>query len=50
MMSIAEVTNAVDRQHERQQELSDAFRALGFDPDGLGTEDCKLPKAKKKAS
>ncbi len=41
------VRAAVDRHDIRQQELTDPFRALGFDPEQLGAEG-KKPKAKAK--
>jgi hypothetical protein len=42
------IVTAVDRHEVHQQELTDAFKALGFNPEALGAEG--KPKAKKKAS
>mgnify|MGYP001586596694 CR=1 FL=1 len=45
------VSDAVNRYDARQQELTDAFKAMGFNPDGLGKDkEGKLPKAKRSAA
>ena len=41
---------AVEERKERQQPLPDAFRELGFDPEGLGDDNKKPPKAKGRVS
>ena len=44
----ARIKVALERQPLQQQPLEEAFKALGFDPKGLGEEQKKPPKSTRK--